>query len=156
MTWTNEALVICPMSAENSSDAITQLGSLLQDQGSVQDSFVEAVIEREKVFATGLPTPEIQVAIPHTDPEHVRQTAIAIGVLPDPVQFGEMGNPEATVDVNIVCVLAVKEADFLVSLLQELVAIFQDAEILHQVVAASSAGAVARIFNQKLPQYQEE
>lgn len=156
MTWTHESLVISPMSAENSSDAIKQLGQLLQEQGYTEDSFVDAVIEREKVFATGLPTPEIQVAIPHTDPEHVRRTAIAIGVLPEPVAFGEMGNPAATVDVSIVCVLAVKEADFLVSLLQELVAIFQDPEILHQLVAASSAGEVAGTFNQRLPQYQEE
>lgn len=156
MTWTEEALVISPMTARDSTDAIKQLGNRLLEQGYVLDSFIDAVIEREQVFATGLPTPEIQVAIPHTDPEHVNKTAIAIGVLPEPVQFVEMGNPGATVEVNIVCVLAVKEADFLVSLLQELVAIFQNPDLLRRIVNASSAGEVARIFNQRLPEFQEE
>jgi PTS system galactitol-specific IIA component len=144
------------MYAEDSTDAISQLGELLLSNDYVKDTFIDAVLEREKVFATGLPTPEIQVAIPHSDPEHVRKTAIAIGVLPEPVSFGEMGNPEGTVDVNVICVLAVKQADFLVSLLQDLVAIFQDAEILHQIVTADSAEDVAAIFNQRLPDYQEE
>jgi PTS system galactitol-specific IIA component len=156
MTWTSAALIINPMSAKDSTDAITQLGKLLVKEKYVKDTFIQAVIEREKVFATGLPTPETQVAIPHTDPEHVHKTGIAVGVLPDPVSFGEMGNPDSKVSVNIVCVLAVKEADFLVSLLQELVAIFQDAEILNQIVTASSTGEVAEIFNHRLPQYQEE
>lgn len=156
MTWTNASLIITPMAAANSAEAITKLGELLFENGHVEDSFIAAVIEREKVFATGLPTPGIQVAIPHTDPEHVRKTAIAVGVLPEAVSFGEMGNPQRTVDVNVICLLAVKQADFLVSLLQELVAIFQDAEILHQIVTADSAQVVADIFNQRLPVYQED
>lgn len=156
MKWTNEAFVINPMSAVDSSDAIEQLGKLLLKAGYVEDTFVDAVIEREKVFATGLPTPEIQVAIPHADPEHVRKTAIAIGVLPEPVEFGEMGNPIDTVEVNLICMLAVREADFLVSLLQQLVAIFQDTGTLHQLISATSTEEVAGIFNQRLPDYQEE
>jgi PTS system galactitol-specific IIA component len=156
MSWTQKKLVISPMCAEDSTDAISQLGQRLISNGYVEDTFIDALLEREKVFATGLPTPEIQVAIPHSDPEHVRKTAIAIGVLPEPVSFGEMGNPEGTVYVNVICVLAVKQADFLVSLLQDLMAIFQDAEVLHKIVTADSTEDVADIFNQRLPDYQEE
>lgn len=156
MTWTDASLIIAPMTAKDSSEAISRLGGLLLQNGYVEDTFIAAVIEREKNFATGLPTPGIQVAIPHTDPEHVRKTAIAVGVLPEAVAFGEMGNPDQTVQVKIVCVLAVKEADFLVSLLQDLVGIFQDTAVLHQITAASSARDVADIFNQRLPEPQEE
>ncbi len=156
MTWTDTSLIITGMTASNYTEAIEQLGQLLLQGGFVEETFVDAVIEREKVFATGLPTPEIQVAIPHADPEHVRRTAIAVGVLPEAVSFGEMGNPDGVVHVNIICVLAVKQADFLVSLLQDLVAIFQDVDVLRQIVTADSADDVADIFNQRLPDYQEE
>ena len=134
---------------------IVALGMLLHEGGYVRDTFVDAVLEREKKFATGLPTPTIQVAIPHADVEHVLRPAIAIGVLEETVPFGEMGNPEATVPVKIVCMLAVTESETLVSLLQNLVAIFQNVELLTQIVKAADAAQIAAIFNDRLPSEQE-
>jgi PTS system galactitol-specific IIA component len=156
MTWIKPELVIVGLSTEDSQGVIKALGSLLFEHGYVKETFVQAVIEREKVFATGLPTPEIQVAIPHADVEHVRNSAIAVGLLKSPVAFGEMGNPDGTVDVQIACCLAVKESDSLVSLLQNLVGIFQDTEFLKELLAAKSAEEVAALMNQRLPDYQEE
>ena len=129
---------------------------MLQDQGYVHDSFIDAVLEREKIFATGLPTPEIQVAIPHADVEHVKRSAIAVGILADPVTFGEMGSQDGTVDVQIACCLAVKESESLVSLLQNLVGIFQDTDFLHQLLEQDNPEEVAELINARLPAYQEE
>jgi PTS system galactitol-specific IIA component len=126
------------------------------DQDCVHDTFIEAVIAREKIFATGLPTPEIQVAIPHADVEHVKRSAIAVGLLRSPVPFGEMGNPDGTVQVQLVCCLAVKESESLVSLLQDLVGIFQDTAFLRQLLKQENAEVVANLINGRLPVYQEE
>lgn len=59
-------------------DVISTLAKSLTEQGYVADSFLEAIIEREKVFPTGLPTGEIGVAIPHTDSEHVHKPMVAM------------------------------------------------------------------------------
>ena len=67
MSWTQADLIQINLQAEDSYAVIQALGKMLQDQGYVHDSFIDAVLEREKIFATGLPTPEIQVAIPHAD-----------------------------------------------------------------------------------------
>lgn len=155
MTWTQEALIITPLQAENSTEAIQILGERLHLGGFVKDTFVKAVLEREKTFATGLPTPKIQVAIPHADIEHVLRSALAIGVLEEPVPFGEMGNPNSVVDVKIVCMLAVTQSETLVSLLQQLVGIFQDVEVLKSIVEAADAAEIASIFNNRLPTNQE-
>ena len=156
MSWTEADLIQINLQAEDSSAVIQALGNMLHDQGYVHDTFIDAVIEREKTFATGLPTPEIQVAIPHADVEHVKRAAIAVGVLKSPVAFGEMGNPDGKVEVRIVCCLAVKESDSLVLLLQNLVGIFQDTEFLRQLLAQDSVKDVATLFNARLPDYQEE
>jgi PTS system galactitol-specific IIA component len=156
MSWTQPELIQLNLEAQDSAGVIRALGNLLHDQGFVHDTFVDAVIEREKVFATGLPTPEIQVAIPHADVEHVKRTAIAIGLLKQPVTFGEMGSADGTVDVQIACCLAVNESESLVSLLQNLVGIFQDTAFLHQLLAQKSPEEVAKLFNARLPAYQEE
>ena len=100
--WVRADLVIAPMQAKSAAEAIAQLAACLQAGGFVKASWAQATIEREKTFATGLPTPEVGVAIPHTDIEHVLQQAIAVGILAEPVLFGEMGNPESTVPVRLV------------------------------------------------------
>ncbi|MEE9513853.1 MAG: PTS sugar transporter subunit IIA [Anaerolineales bacterium] len=155
MHWVNEDLIIKPLEASSSEDAIRILGARLFESGYVRDTYVDAVLEREKVFATGLPTPEIQVAIPHTDIEHVIRPAIAVGVLQDTVEFVEMGNPDGIVNVSIVCMLAVNQSDSLVSLLQNLVGIFQDPAVLHQIVDAGDISEIDALFNDRLPPYQE-
>ncbi len=146
--WFYEDLILTPMSAESAVDAIMQLGALLQKGGFVKESFVPAVIKREQEFATGLPTAEVGVAIPHTDVEHVLKQAIAIGVLKNPVEFGEMGNPGSTVPVQIVCLLAVAKSEILVKILQSLVEVFQTPGVLKQIVQAKNALEIVKILQQ--------
>lgn len=148
--WISEELVVLPMQAQTPADAIVQLGELLESTGCVKESWTGAALEREATFATGLPTPEVGVAIPHTDAEHVLKRAIAVGVLPQPVDFGEMGSPENTVPVRIVCALAVSDPDRLVTLLQRLVTLFQTPGLLKRIVEADSRVEVATIFDNHL------
>jgi PTS system galactitol-specific IIA component len=144
--WVRADLVIAPMQAKSAAEAIAQLAACLQAGGFVKASWAQATIEREKTFATGLPTPEVGVAIPHTDIEHVLQQAIAVGILAEPVLFGEMGNPESTVPVRLVCALAVTQSESLVKLLQQLVQMFQMPGVLSQIVGASSPAEIVQIF----------
>ena len=147
--------MIVPMQAESAAGAIAQLGARLQAGGSVRDSWIQATIEREKTFATGLPTPEVGVAIPHADVEHVLQQAIAVGVLEKPVEFGEMGSPDSTVPVRIVCALAVAQSELLVTLLQRLVEMFQSPGVLGQIAEAQSPAEVIEIFDRHIQIKQE-
>ena len=148
--WVREDLVVVPMQAHSATDAITQLGTRLQAGGFVREFWIPAALEREKTFATGLPTAGVGVAIPHADVEHVRQQAIAVGVLEEPVPFGEMGNPDSTVSVRIVCALAVAQSELLVTLLQRLVDMFQSPGVLGQIAEACSPAEVVAIFDQHI------
>jgi PTS system galactitol-specific IIA component len=71
-------------------------------------------------------------------------------VLKQPVEFGEMGNPEARLDIHVICMLAVKQCDSLVILLQNLVEMFQTPEFLERIVKSDQA-TIAELFNQRLP-----
>lgn len=145
-----EALVILPLRAKSATEVIIQLGARLQTAGLVKASWTQATLEREKVFATGLPTPEVGVAIPHTDVEHVLAQGIAVGVLEQPVLFGEMGNPDQAVPVRVVCALAVAQSEKLVTLLQQLVAMFQAPGVLKQIAGAPTPAEIVTIFEQHI------
>jgi len=131
-------------------DAVLALVDLLEKKGFVKPSFGEAVLKREKIFPTGLNTQPVNIAIPHTDSEHVNQGAIAIGVLPAPVQFYEMGSENTLLDVSIICVLAIKEPRSLAGLLRSLALSFQKPDFLTAVMASKSNEQVMKTFLNQL------
>ncbi len=148
--WVRESLVLLNMAAESDMDAIRKIGELMVRESVVKESWIEAALEREKVFATGLPTQEVGVAIPHADAEHVLEQAIAVGVLDRPVTFGEMGSAEDKVEVQIVCALAVVKSEMLIQLLNQLVEMFQQPGVLSSILQAKEPEEVVSIFERYL------
>lgn len=130
--------------------AIRLLAALLERGGYVKDSFQEAVLERERTFPTGLPTGEINVAIPHADSVHVLQSAIAVGVLAKPVEFQQMGDPEVLLDVDIVMVLAIHDPKAVVPFLQKACTVFQDQRLLADLKASTQPQVVVELLRTRL------
>lgn len=123
--------------AEDAQQAILQLTGALLETGHVVPGFAEDVWNRELVFPTGLPTQPLAVAIPHADPDHVEQSAVCVGVLNSPVQFGQMGTDgSARLDVRLIFMLAIKEREKQVEMIQQLISLIQSADLLEGLVAA--------------------
>src|SRR5271169_503169 len=80
-----ECNILVKASAASSTDIIQQLGALLYNNGFVKETYVQAVIDREQIYPTGLQTSELGFAIPHTNTEHVSRPAVAIATLEQPV-----------------------------------------------------------------------
>lgn len=103
--------------AQTSTDVLQQLGAIAVHAGYAHPTFTQAIIDREAVFPTGLPTPTA-IAIPHTDVHHVQRPALAAALLEPPVSFGEMGGTgEAAVAVRLVIALLVTDPTAQVPLL---------------------------------------
>jgi len=143
-------LIISQLDAMNYQEIVQALGDKLQAFGYVKDSYVSAVIKREGIFPTGLPLGDINVAIPHTDVEHVNKPAIAVATLASPVAFGNMGDPSETLEVSIVFLLAMKEPHAQVNLLQNLVETFQNPEVLQCLMGAIDPQEIEKILLQYL------
>ena len=146
----NEDLIICGMQAQNAEDTIRQLGELLFEHGYVKSSFCDAAVEREKVFATGLPVEPEGVAIPHTDAEHVNQLGIAVGVLATPVQFGLMGG-EGEVEVGLVFLLALDNCVSQIYTLQSLAELVHRDGVIESIRAACDRKVICEILEREIP-----
>lgn len=134
---------IARLVADDAPGVIRALGERLLAGGSVTSSFVEAAIAREQKYPTGLPT-VIPTAIPHTDPEHVLTPGIAVATLASPVPFGEMGSDGATVEVQLVVMLALRDASTQLAALQDLMRLLQDLDGVQQLLAAGDDAELAR------------
>lgn len=140
----DQDLIEMELEAADAADAINRLGAALLEKGYVQESYIDAVLEREAKLPTGLDINGFSVAIPHTDPEHVNRAAFAVGVLKNPVRFHCMAAPEEETQVRLVFLLAIKDPDKQVELLQKLMAVFQDAALLKAIQQASTKGEIAK------------
>ena len=151
----NEDLVLMEVDAKDKFDLLRQAAQCLQTHGYVKESYADSVIEREKVFATGLPTVMGGVAIPHTDVEHVNTPAVCIVRLKKPVDFVIMGDDTETVSVDCIFMLAMKEAHAQLTLLQNLMGILQDADALKLVKEGTSAKEICAFVKGRLSQVAE-
>ena len=128
----DKSVINLNVKAKDSDDLLMQMSDVLEKAGYVKNSFKEAIIEREKTFATGLPTDFRGIAIPHTSTEHVNQPIVSIATLDQPVAFKMMGNHDETIQVDIIFMLALKEAHAQLEMLQNLMSLIQDQDLLGQ------------------------
>ena len=149
ITLKNE-LILLDVEAENQFNLLEKVADNLHQLGYVKDTYKNAVIEREKVFATGLPTLMGGVAIPHTDIQHVNTPAISIARLKNPVDFVIMGDDTATVAVDLIFMLAMKEEHAQLELLQSLMGILQDEEALSFIKKAPTKEDIRKKKKKKL------
>ena len=101
-------------------ELIQLMAQRLINEDLVNRDFLEAILERENEYPTGVPIGEIAAAIPHTDAVHVKRSAMVVSILKDPVYFANMANPDQKLPVQIVFMLAMKEPAFQVSWLKKL------------------------------------
>ncbi|MDQ2705396.1 MAG: PTS sugar transporter subunit IIA [Pseudomonadota bacterium] len=125
------------LDAQNSEQAIRLLAGKLEALGYVKPSYADAVVRREAAMPTGLPLGQaLNVAIPHTDPEHVIRPGVALGVLSAAVDFANMEEPDEMVPVGVVFLLAIDDRDKQIDMLQEIMAAIQDPATLDALAKA--------------------
>lgn len=145
-------LIFPGLDAPRMEDVMTQMGGALTRAGCTKDTYVEALIAREKEYPTALDVDGCGVAIPHTPVEHTNRTAIAVAVLKEPARFIEMGSDDDEVDVRIVFMLCIagKPGEHAhLDTLQRMMSIIQDTELLKKLQNAANADEIMNIIKEK-------
>lgn len=149
LSFLNPELIEIDAEAEGKEEIIKKLANLLISKGYAKESYLEAILERERIFPTGLPTEGVGVAIPHADIKHVIKPAIAVAILKNPVQFNVMGNPEEKVSVKIIFMLAITDPNVQLKLLQDLMEVFQNKELLLKLAVSKDVDTVLKLMTIK-------
>ena len=126
-------------------EAIALAAEPLLGDGSITEDFIEAAVERERVFPTGLPT-KIGVALPHTEAKYVLKESVSIVTLKNTVVFAGMGNPKESIPVNIVFLLAIQDPQKQLGVLQTIVTIIQNEKVLHKIKDAKEAKTIYNLI----------
>ena len=145
-----KSAIILNYSAEDAEDVVNTLGKCLFEAGYTKESFALAALEREKTMPTGLPlSGGLNAAIPHTDIEHVLKPGVAFATLTEPVIFQNMANPEDSVLVSLVFMLALDQPKAQIGMLQEIAGILQNPKLIEDLINASECDDIIRIIKNK-------
>lgn len=111
---------------ESQRELFEYVSDILEEENYTEDTFFDAIREREKVFPTGLQTDMVNLAIPHTDVIHVKRPFIFVVTLNKPIKFIQMGTFDEWVDIDTVFVLGIKEPQEQVGLLSNIMTQFRN------------------------------
>ncbi len=142
----HEELIVTNLKVESKEDLFKVLYEKLYNSGFVKESFLDGIKSREEKFPTGLQLNKYGVALPHTDPEHVISPAIAVATLAKPVIFKDMAASSNDLEVNVVFMLALKEAHSQVEMLQKLAYLIQNDSQLEMIVHAKNGEEIIGII----------
>jgi activator of the mannose operon, transcriptional antiterminator len=101
LKYTNPFLVSLQLEETNKHEIIKKVASTLYSKGYVEKEYIESTMIRERMSTT---TIGAGIAIPHGHPSLIKQSAIGIVTLKEPVQWG-------TEKVSLVFLLAVRNEE---------------------------------------------
>lgn len=133
----------------NKAEVLSHLANKLYEENFVKDGYRQAILDREAEYPTGLPA-AIKIAIPHCDHTLVKDSAIAMGVLKNPVDFQAMDDPSVTLDVQIVIMLALNEPHGHIEMLQKIISLIQNTEDLKLIINSVSDEEVLAVVKKYL------
>ena len=121
-------LVFC-LEADNQEQLFDQVATLLEEKKVVTDTYRSALIEREKMFPTGLDMEFLgkdlpNVAIPHTDTIHNLTENVVVVRLAKPVTFHNMIAPDKEVEVSLLFFIINNSSSSQTNILAQLMDLF--------------------------------
>ena len=129
-------LVFFDFEAADRFDFFKQMEASLKEMGYIKDSWYDAIVEREKNFATGLQFETIAVALPHVDPEHLIKPYIAVIKPKKPIVFEGMAGIGGEIPAELIVNLGLTDhAEGQVAVLQALMGVFLEADAVKDIMA---------------------
>jgi len=148
--------ILVKETAQTSEEIICKLGGLLYNNKYVKDTYVQAVLDREKVFPTGLQTTRTGFAIPHTDSKHVNRSAVAVATLNSPVMFKAMDDIEVDIPVTVVMMLAVSDPKMVIETLTKVISILENESALDKIIQATTKLEIQEALNDHIQKMTEQ
>jgi PTS system galactitol-specific IIA component len=122
--------------ARDREQLLGMLAAAVVGNGHGKPSLVAALLDRERRFPTGLPTP-VPSAIPHTDTVHVLHSGLAVATLAEPVAFAQMGGSGEELAARIVVLLCITDPGQQVEALQLVLGRLGDRASVERVIGHS-------------------
>lgn len=143
----DKKLLLLQEEADNQHEVLKKMATKLYNAHCVTETYLEGILEREEEYPTGLEINGIGIAIPHTDTNKVVKSQICLASLKSPIDFKDMVDKNKKIKVNIIFMLAMKESNQQIELLQNLVKLFQNKKVVQKIVSSTNEEEVLELLH---------
>ncbi|MEG0077318.1 PTS sugar transporter subunit IIA [Anaerorhabdus sp.] len=150
MTNYDESQIIVIDGELTKEEALEKMAMLLEEKKYVKNTYLNAILEREETYPTGIDTEGINVAIPHCDIANVNEAALCVGVLKHPIEFAKMDDPDTNIKVSMIIMMALTEPHGHIEMLRKIIALIQDQEVLSEIIKTDSPKTIYDLTKDKL------
>lgn len=127
-----------------------ELFQMVSDQALQLDlvttSFLSKINERESCFPTGIQLNGYGIAIPHTDPDCIKEQFIGIIIPQKTISFKSMENEKQVVNVDLIFILGLNQPHCQLTVLQQIMKVIQNKNHVNQLVKAKNYNEIIQIF----------
>lgn len=142
----NPELLFLGYEAVDKNEMLEGISDWLYEKGYVNKEFKRSIMEREKLYPTGLKLDEIEFAIPHTDADYVIKPGVVLVQLKDRVEFTQMATFDDKIHARIAFILLMHKDGSQVALLQDIIGRCSSAGFVAALEQAKTADEVMAII----------
>jgi PTS system galactitol-specific IIA component len=146
----NESLIAFDLQAKDAKEVIDLLSGSMYAQGLVSAEYGAQTWTRELEHPTGLPTKPFCIAFPHADAQGVHRSALGVAVMHQPVKFQNMADPDESLDVELIFMLANRDPEEQIQTLRNLAVLFGQPEKLVELRDQATLQGVASWLRREL------
>lgn len=121
----------------------------LKSKALVEVTYLEGLRTREAAFPTGLITQHLNIALPHTDPEHIVKPFVFIAKLENEVLVKQMGDNQEMKTKDLFF-LGIKDGAGQAGLLAALMALFMNEDFVEAYKTAHTAEAIYHLIVERI------
>lgn len=125
-----------------------QVNTLLCRKDIVNDTYLQALINREENNPTAMQLETMGVAIPHVDVEHVKREQLVVVTCPEGIEFKQAEDPDEVMTVHVVFFLLLKEKDAHIDFLMKLIGLFRQTEKMDAILSTHSPDEVKKFLEE--------
>lgn len=146
----DQRLILNNLVAQDRNDLFKQVATVLEREGYVKSSYLDALNKREDEFPTGVKTEYLPIALPHADPINVKKPFIAVVQLKNTIHVRQMGSNEDE-QTKIFFFLGIVQSaqELQVKLLQRFMQLMNDQDFVKEFKAIKDTSAMYKLLTSK-------
>lgn len=145
--YVKEELVFLNLAVSDRAELFKKLSTLFLDKGYVNEGFYDFIVEREENYPTGLDLETHTVAIPHGNPEFIKQSFISVVTLTQPIKMKKMENADEEIEVDLFFVLGLNDGTQHLQILKQVIGLIQQEEFVQAIKETQTTEEVMEKIN---------
>lgn len=136
--YIKEELIVLNLETSNRIELFKYMTNLFKEKGYVNEGFYEFIIEREEMYPTGLDLGTHTVAIPHGNPEYIKQSFISVVSLKQPIKMKKMEDADEEINVDLFFILGLNDGTQHLQILKQVIGMIQHEAFIRGIKSAKT------------------